>query len=299
MSFRKITGIFIILVAVVTITALVIAGSNKQNDNSKLKVAASFYPLYEFAKQVGGDKIDATNITPVGAEPHDFEPSPQAIISAKQAKVFIYNGGTFEPWVDKFLAEYKNTPIKASNNITLSHNDTGRDPHFWLDPVLAQQIIGNIRDGLSAADPVNKNLYDKNAANYSEQLAVLDKDIKTGLQNCQLRTIITSHQAFSYFGNRYNINILPIAGIDPNQEPSAAKLAEVSQIVKDKNIKYIFFENLVSPRLAATIAQETGAQTAVLDPIEGISDEAKTAGKNYIAVQRDNLAALKLALACQ
>lgn len=299
MRIRKFLGILIILAAAFGIAALIYTEPSKQNIGNKVKVSASFYPLYEFAKQVGGDKIDATNITPPGSEPHDFEPSPQAIINARQSKVFIYNGGTFEPWADKFLAEYRNTAVKASSNITLNNNENGKDPHFWLDPILAQQIINNIRDGLVKADPANKNFYEERASNYKKQLAVLDSETKQGLHTCSLHTIITSHKAFSYFGARYNIQIIPIAGIDPNQEPSAAKLAEISQIAKSENIKYIFFENLVSPRLAATIAQETGAQTAVLDPIEGISDEAKNAGKNYIALQRDNLAALRLALACR
>lgn len=307
-------------VVVALITAGVAWGASRSGivDNGKLQVTATYYPLYDFAKQVGGDKVQVTNLTPAGAEPHDYEPSAKALADARKAEVFIYNGGTFEPWIDSFLSDYKNTAVKSSDGIELrageehahgeeeeehheeeEHEGEIKDPHFWLDPVLAQQIVRNIRDGFIKADPENRELYEANADEYIAKLAALDESFKTGLQTCDHRTIITSHGAFSYAAARYDITVESIAGISPEMEPSAARLAELSEHVREEGINYVFFETLVSPRLADTIAAETGAQTLVLDPIEGLTDEDQQQGKNYISVQEQNLANLRTALACQ
>jgi len=275
-----------------------------------LRVAASYYPLYEFAKQVGGDQVQVTNMTPAGAEPHDFEPSAKALAEAGKASVFIYNGGSLEPWTEKFRHDYKGVAVAASNHIDLKigqpegettahQGETMRDPHFWLDPVLAQQIVSSIQAGLSKADPAHAGDYARRAAAYNQQLAQLDTDYRSGLTQCAQRTIVVSHQSMSYVAARYNISVEAVAGLSPDSEPSASRLAEISQLVAQKDIHYIFFESLVSPRLADTIARETGTKTLVLDPIEGLTNEAQKAGKNYLSVQRDNLKNLRLALACQ
>ncbi|HUC89244.1 MAG TPA: zinc ABC transporter substrate-binding protein [Patescibacteria group bacterium] len=291
-----------IIISIVFVTAILggVAFMISQNntsikDNGKLKVAASYYPLYDFAKNIGGNKISVINMTPPGAEPHDFEPSPKALADASKSAVFIYNGGNLEPWTKGYLQDYKHTAIKASTGIALQ----AQDPHFWLDPVLAKQVVINIRDGLIKADPANSVYYTYNAADYIVKLAQLDQDYRNGLATCQTRTIITSHQAFSYLAKRYNLDVMAIAGISTDEEPSAAKLAELSQAVRADNIKYIFFESLASPKLADTIAKETGAKTLVFDPIEGLTNEAQKQGQDYISVQRQNLANLRTALACQ
>jgi zinc transport system substrate-binding protein len=275
-------------------------------DANRLQVTSSYYPLYDFAKNVGGDKVQVTNVTPAGAEPHDYEPSPKALADAQKSEVFIYNGGHMEPWVNNFVKDYKQTAVKASAGIDLMTADDEenpseqvQDPHFWLDPVLAQAIINNIRDGLSQADPANKDFYAKNASEYNAKLAQLDTDYRQGLASCGLHTIISSHDAFSYLGKRYGLTIASIAGVSTEEEPSAAKLVELSQLVKDQDIKYVFFESLVSPRLADTIATETGAKTLVFDPIEGLTDADQKQGKNYLSVQRENLQNLRTALACR
>ncbi|HUS26675.1 MAG TPA: zinc ABC transporter substrate-binding protein [Nevskiaceae bacterium] len=280
--------------------------TTSSTSNDKVSVAASFYPLYDFAKNVGRGQVSAVNITPAGAEPHDYEPSPKTLANAQKSDVFIYNGAHMEPWVDGFLQDYKHTSVKASRGVDLRKatdeedpNKQVQDPHFWLDPVLAQHIVAIIRDGLIKADPTHKAEYTKNAAVYTAKLAQLDKDFQAGLASCQTRTIITSHDAFSYLAQRYNLQVVSIAGISPDEEPSAQKLAELSKLVEDKHIKYVFFESLVSPRLADTIAAEAGANTLVFDPIEGLSNDNQKQGKNYLSVQRQNLANLRTALACQ
>jgi zinc transport system substrate-binding protein len=308
----------VLLVALAAIIGLgifaVTRNDDTQKNSDKLQVAATYYPLYDFARNVAGDKAAVTNITPAGAEPHDFDPSPKTLVDTQKADVFIYNGGTMEPWVDKFIHDYKHVAVKASSGIDLLHGEDHHedeagsdgheeegealDPHFWLDPVLAQKIVNNIRDGLIKADPANKDAYAANAKAYNAKLAQLDSDIKDGLSTCNQNTVISSHEAMSYYAKRYGFTAEAISGISTEQEPSAARMAEIADLVKEKNINYIFFESLVSPRLADTIAQETGAKTLVFDPIEGLSNEGQEQGKNYLSIQKENLRNVELALAC-
>ena len=190
----------LLFVVVIGIWAVSRSDTPVQNPE-RLQVTASYYPLYEFAKQVGGNHVQVVNMTPAGTEPHDFEPSAKDLADADQAKVFIYNGGSFEPWTDKFAQNYKGTTVRASQGIALKQgeDDHGQtDPHFWLDPVLARQIITNIRDGLTKADPAHASDYAGNAAAYNRQLIQLDQEFAAGLQRCQQRTIVVSHQSMSY-----------------------------------------------------------------------------------------------------
>jgi zinc transport system substrate-binding protein len=296
----------LLIIVIVGIFFAVRQNSTTTSNNDKLQVIASYYPLYDFVKSVGKDKVSVINMTPAGSEPHDYEPSAKALAEAQTTPVFVYNGGHMEPWTEGFLHDYKNTAVKASNSINLLSAEakdnpakTIQDPHFWLDPVLAKKIVDNIRDGLSKADPTNKEFYTKNADSYKAQLVILDAAYRNGLSQCSLRTVISSHDAFSYLAKRYNLNVVSIAGLSPEEEPSAAKLAELSQLIKDKGIHYVFFESLVSPRLADTIAAETGARTLVFDPIEGLTDADQKEGKNYLSIQRENLDNLRTALACK
>lgn len=291
--------------------------ANRSNDSGdKLSVAASYYPLYEFVQHVGGDKVAAINMTPAGADSHDYEPSARDIAEAQNSAVFVYNGAGFEAWAEDFLADYHGQVVNASQNIDLlevshdhhdeeEHHDESEeehehkddqtgDPHFWIDPQNAQQIVNNIRDGLIAADPANTDYYTQNAANYNQQLSQLDQDFANGLQTCQQTTIVTSHNAFSYVAERYGFEIKSIAGQSHDDEPSAAELAEIADFVRDSNIKFILAEQLAASNLTDTIAQETDAETLLLDPIEGLNDESQ----NYVAIQRQNLQNLQRALAC-
>lgn len=288
----------IVLLAVVVIAlgaALFGITSNKAKEDDKLSVVTSFYPLYTFAKHVGGDKVAVTNVTPAGAEPHEYEPSPKTLVDAQRSDVFVFNGEWLEPWTDKFIKDYHGTLVMGGHGISLPKNN---DPHFWLDPVLAQKMVNNIRDGLAKADPTNKAYYTKNAQAYNAKLAELDNAYRSGLTQCKQREVVVSHDALEYLAKRYDFETLPIAGISPEEEPSAARLAELSTLVKEKGIKYVFFESLVSPRLADTIAQETGAKTLVFDPLEGLSDADQKQGKDYLSIQRENLQNLRTALAC-
>ena len=289
----------IAIAAMVSVSAYMLLRPAKEKaqttNQGKIQVVATFYPLHHFAEKVGGDKVQVSTATPAGSEPHNFEPSPKDLANYQSANVFIYNGGNFEPWVLGFLTGYKNTAVNSSENLSLQDND----PHFWLDPVAAQQMIRNIESALAKAQPENASYFKQNADMYVAELEKLDAEIQAGLNTCRIRTAVTSHNAFTYFANRYNVTFKPIAGIEPEMEPSPAAMAEITKYVRENHVKYIFFETLVSPKLAETIAREAGAKTAVLDPIEGLSGEDIMAGKDYLSIQRENLAQLKEALECQ
>ncbi|MHB1464867.1 MAG: metal ABC transporter solute-binding protein, Zn/Mn family, partial [Thermoleophilia bacterium] len=172
------------------------------------------------------------------------------------------------------------------------------DPHVWLDPVLAQREVDNIRDGLIRADPKDRSVYEQNAAAYNQKLAGLDGAFRSGLASCARRDIVTSHQAFTYLGKRYGLDVMAISGLSPDEEPPPQKLAEVAQFARQHNIHYIFFERLVNPKLSQTIATEVGAQTLVFDPLEGLTQQEAGRGEDYLSVQRENLANLRRAMEC-
>lgn len=275
-----------------------------ETGKENIKIIATFYPLAEFARQVGGDHVQVSSLIPSGVEPHDFEPKPQDIITLQSANIIIYNGANFEPWFEKIKAEIDSQStslIQATQDIPLiegKDQEAYFDPHIWLDPILAQQIIDKITQALIQKDPNNANYYTANAAAYKQQLAQLGENYTTGIRSCQNTEIVTSHNAFAYLAKRYNFQIIPIAGLSPEEEPTPQKLAEIIQIIKQKDIKYIFYESLVSPRISDTIATEVGAKTLVFNPLEGLTDDQIQQGENYISVQNQNLQNLKTALQC-
>jgi len=307
MNIRFILAVIGVIIIVMAISAA-FAGSHQKAAAGRIGIAASFYPLAEFARQVGGDRVEVSNLTPPGAEPHDFEPSPQDIVRIRQSQVFIYTGAGFEPWAEKVASDLKDTTvINASQGIELlpalpeqssqTPGDHQSDPHYYLDPVSDQTIVQTIADGLSRIDPVNQAYYQENASRYEARLAALDSSFRTGLANCQRQEIITSHAAFAYLARRYGLTQVPIAGLS-DEDPSPARLAEIAGIARDGDIRYIFFEKLVSPRLSETIAAEVGAQTLVLNPAEGLTSDEQDAGKDFISLMQDNLSNLRLALEC-
>ncbi len=272
-----------------------------------MKIVASFYPLAEFAKQIGGEQVEVVNIVPPGLEPHDFDPSSQDIAKTYSATLFIFNGSGFDPWAEKISPELekKNIAIikmtqyfNLLESIDEQEGEGNIDSHIWLDPVLAQKEVEIIKDAFKAIDPDNSLTYELNAENYLSKLSELDKKYRDGLASCAIRDAIVSHSAFGYLANRYGINIIPIAGISPEEEPSPRRISEIAEIARQKNIKYIFFETLVSPKLAETIANEIGAETLLFNPLEGLTKEELTAGKNYISIMEENLTSLRQALLC-
>jgi zinc transport system substrate-binding protein len=292
-----------VLIVVVAVVAIVYCYSGKSVTTKKIQVTASFYPLAEFARQVGGDKVSVTNITPAGAEPHDFEPSPKDIVKLHQSKVFIFSGSGFEPWSARVLPTLTGVvAVDAHTGIPLLQPVPGQpenfkvDPHYYLDPVNDEGIVQTIAKKLVEVDPANKEYYESNAAAYIKKLVAVDNAYRDGLRNTKRKDFVTSHAAFAYLAKRYGLVQIAIAGLSVDEEPSPARLAEITTIAKQNHIKYIFFEALVSPRLSETIASEVGAKTLVLDPLEGLTPAEQKAGKDYIKLMLDDLTNLRLAL---
>jgi zinc transport system substrate-binding protein len=270
-----------------------------------LSVVASFYPLFFMAQQIGGDKAEVVNIVPAGAEPHDYEPTAQDMIRLENSRLIILNGGGLEAWssnLEQNIDPRKTVIVVAGNGlVTRSLTDngqTGLDPHIWLDPPLAEKMVANILQGFIQADPSNQAYYQANAASLQVRLAALDASYRQGLSHCQRQDIITSHAAFGYLATTYGLTQIPIAGLSPDAEPSPQQLADIVKFAKLNQVKYIFFESLASPKLAQTIAAELGAQTLVLNPLEGLTDQELAQGENYLTVMQANLKNLETALIC-
>ncbi|MFZ2831794.1 MAG: zinc ABC transporter substrate-binding protein [Minisyncoccia bacterium] len=273
--------------------------------NTKLQVTSSFYPLYFFATQIAGNKADITNITPTGAEPHDYEPSVQNIIEMNNSRLLILNGGGLEAWGDKVtqtLDPLHTLTITVGKDITnqriIEGSNNVIDPHIWLSPLLAKNMVRKIVAGLEQVDPANSAYYEANAQTLTQKLSDLDALYKNGLANCAQRDIVTSHSAFGYLATAYHLNQVPIVGLSPDAEPSPKALGVVIDFAKKNNVKYIFFESLASPKLSETIAREVGAQTLVLNPIEGLTPNEMVQGKDYFTEMQSNLKSLQLALEC-
>ena len=273
---------------------------------STLKVMASFYPMYDFAQKIGGDKVIVTNMVPAGTEPHDWEPSTTDIAALEDADVFIYSGAGMEHWVDDVLASLSNSDldvVQASDGITLRQGyededgDVGADPHVWLDPENAKVEMKNIADVLCSADPDNADYYRQNYEQWALECDRLDAEFTEALADLPDKNIVVSHEAFGYLCDAYGLNQMGIEGIEADSEPDPARMAEIEDFVKANNVKVIFSEELVSPKVAQMIADATGAQMQELNPLEGLTDEEIAAGQDYFAVMRENLRTLQDALA--
>ena len=282
--------------------------------DGRLRVLTSFYPMYDFACKIGGDCIDVTNMVPSGTEPHDWEPSTNDLKNLEKADVFIYNGADMEPWADDLLVSRSDTlrVVEASENVELrttdgehehahehegaDHHHGDFDPHVWLDPENAKIEMEAIRDALCAADPENSTVFQSNYEKYAAELDALDSEFREKLAPLPNRTIVVAHEAFGYLCDAYGLTQVGIEGLSPDSEPDPGRMAEVIDFVREHSISTIFFEELVSPKVAETIASETGAQAKMLSPLEGLSDEQAAAGADYFSVMHDNLAALMEAL---
>lgn len=274
-----------------------------KTQSGKIIISSSFYPLAEFAKRIGGDKIEVVNITPVGVEAHDYEPTPRDVVAIRTSRLFLYQGAGFDPWAERVAKDINGSNVAVINmaeNFDLMSAKAGKkDPHFWLDPILAKKEVVIIRDELKVIDPTNASVYEENAQNFATSLDALDQTIRSGLSSCTLSEIIVSHGAFNYFASRYGLSVISISGVSPDIEPSAQVLGEIAKTAKEKNIQYIFFETLVSPKLAETVAKEAGIQTSVLNPIEGLTLSEVSVGKDYLSIMEENLHNLEQALQCQ
>lgn len=270
--------------------------------DKKLKVYTSFYGIYDFVNKIGGDKIELHNIVPTGTEPHDWEPSTKNMLNLEKADILFYNGLGMETWVEKVQASIDNNNlqyINLSQNInTLEENtdDKTSDPHVWLDPKNVKIEMESIKNALSNTDPYNKDYYAQNYLQYYEMLDKLDNDYKEEISKFKSKDIVVAHEAYEYLCKAYGLSQIAIEGISANSEPSPMKMAEITKFIKENNIKYIFFEEFVNPKVAKTIADEAEAQLLILNPFEGLTDEQIEEKQDYFSVMYENLENLKKAL---
>jgi zinc transport system substrate-binding protein len=276
----------------------------------KLQVVASFYPIAYFTERIGGDAIEVFNPVPPGAEPHDLELSPRTVERIQGSQVLFYLGGGFQPAIDRALDTLQAQGLRVvdvSEGIAMqpgAHRegespDGALDPHIWLDPRNARVMADNIVNALVDADPENEEAYRANAGALRDDLDELDVEMEQGLGDCARNEIVTSHAAFGYLARRYGLEEVPISGLSPEAEPSPARLSEVIQMVMERGVTHIFFETLAEPRVAEVIAAETGAETLVLNPIEGLTEEQAASGADYFTLMRENLSNLRTALDCK
>ncbi len=283
------------LLFVVT-SALVLSGcGGASTDDGRPSVAASFYPFAFVVEQVGGSFVQTDNLTSPGVEPHDVELTPKQVGRVQDADVVVFEKG-FQTAVDNAV-EQAGRSAGSTIDVSAVVTETEDDPHVWLDPQNMVLVTREVETALAAADPTHADAFATNADALVAELETLDADFSAGLETCERRTIVTSHAAFAYLAARYDLVQVPIAGLDPSNEPSPRELADVTRLVRDEGITTVFTEELVSPAVARTVANETGAQIATLDPIEGLGDD--TSDETYLTLMRRNLEALRTANSCQ
>ena len=280
------------------------------DNRGSLRLVASFYPLQWATQQVAGRHAQVGSLTKPGAEPHDLELTPQDVGRVADADLVVYLGG-FQPAVDDAVTSegaghgFDVTPA-AQLDLAFTPIEEGEehadeagatDPHFWLDPTRLAAVGDALASRLSKLDPAHAADYRRNADRLRTRLDDLDGEFATGLADCANTDLVTSHNAFGYLARRYALTQVGITGLTPDAEPRPADLAAVATFVRTHAVRTIYYETLVSPRIAETVADETGARTAVLDPIEGLT--SRSAGRDYLAVMRANLASLRAGQPCR
>ena len=268
-------------------------------------VVASFYPLYFIADRVAGRYNDVVELTPPGVEPHEYELTVRQVAEIDNARVGFYQRG-IAPSVDQAMDNdspdhvldvtdvvHLAAPAKGSGVESTSDD---KDPHFWQDPILMADATNAFARTMADADPAHAAYYRQRALALTQRLVDLDQDFRTTLGGCRIKTVVVSHDAFEYLARRYHVDVVPIAGLEPDAEPSLQRLHDLSDLIRERGVTTVFFETLASPELAESLAGDLGIRSAVLDPIEGLS--ADDAHATYLTLMRQNLAALAKAGDC-
>ena len=285
-----------------------------ETKEEKIKVIATFYPMYEFTKAVLGDEGEVELLIPAGTEAHDYEPSAKSVAKMSDADAIIYNSHAFETWMEGILSNLDSRQtaiIEASRNIPLlsleeeeeaEHEEVGHshehseDPHVWLDPVMAMKQVEQIRDDLSLKYPEKEAIFTENAQKYLTELSRLDQEYQEAFKNATQRTFVTQHLAFSYLAKQYNLTQDSMSGLSSEEEPSPKRLAELKKFILENQIEYIYFEDNTAAKTARTLAEETGVELAALSTIESITNEQQAAGETYLSLMEKNLNSLQLSV---
>ncbi|RRR36301.1 zinc ABC transporter substrate-binding protein AdcA [Streptococcus suis] len=286
-------------------------GNSTASEDGKLNIVTTFYPVYEFTKQVAGDEANVDLLVKAGTEVHGYEPSAKDIARIQEADAFVYENENMETWVhdvEKSLDTTKVNVISATEGMLLlpggeeeheghDHSEEGHshayDPHVWLSPERAITLVENIRDSLVAKYPEKKDAFETNAAAYIEKLDALDAKYSETLSAAKQKYFVTQHTAFAYLALDYGLKQVSITGVAADEDPTPSRLAELTEYINKYGIKYIYFEENASKSVAETLAKETGVQLDVLNPLESLTDEDMKNGKDYISVMEDNLTALE------
>jgi len=282
-----------------------------------LTIYASFYPMQFLASQIAGDKAVVYSLVPAGVEPHDWDPKPRTMAELQESDMLVYNGAGMESWLKDLLPSLEKEGVKTvdtSQGLELlpyneetadvheeeeeehEEEELAYDPHVWVSPVKYKQQAQNVLAALIEIDKANQEYYESNYDKLAVQLDKLDSDYRQAVAGFKNKKFIVSHSAFEYLAKEYGLTQLPIRGVTPQAEPSPKKLSELAEISRENNIKYIFFESLVSPRLSQALATEVGAETLVLNDGQGITEKEIKQGRNYITIMYENLENLKKAM---
>jgi zinc transport system substrate-binding protein len=283
-----ITRIVLMLVGAAAVIAVAAGcgGDTSAGNGGREDVVAGFYPLAFAAEQIGGREVDVTNLTPAGAEPHDIELSVRDVEHVLDADLVLYLGDGFQPALEEAAGETHGKAVDLLDGLDVHQGD----PHVWLDPVRYARMVETIGKALGK-EAAGKAL--------AARVLALDDEYRSGLADCERHEIVTSHEAFGHLAERYWLEQISITGISPESEPSPRDLERVADLVRERGVTTVFAETLVSPELSETVARETGAKTAVLDPIEGLTEDEIAHGGTYFTVMRANLAAIREALGCR
>jgi zinc transport system substrate-binding protein len=287
-----------------------------RQEQEKITVVASFYPLYEFASRVVGDRAEVSSLVPAGVEPHDWEPTAEDVSRGRAADVLVINGAGFERWADDMQAkvvantsegiEFNYREEEEAGDDEQEHEDAtggeggGVNPHIWLDPILAKHQIDKIRDVMTSSDPANTDYYNQNADRFTAELDSLDAFIRSELADCNKSDFIAFHDAFTHFSERYGLRQHSIHGVSPEGEILPQTIQQIIELANEFDISIIYSEDLIDSRLADTIANEIpDGKVLALSPIEGIGNEEQAAGIRYIDKMKQNIASLKEGLECR
>ena len=284
--------------------------STPSKKESKLNIMTTFFPMYDFTRNIVGEEGNVTLLISAGTEPHEYDPTAKDIAKISQSDALVYDNENMETWVPtvmKSLTDSKVKEIKATKDMELlpieeehehegeEHHDEHEhefDPHVWLSPKKAKLLVEKITAQLSEAFPEKASAFKTNAQAYLEKLTELDNEYTTALKDAKQKNFVTQHTAFRYLATDYGLNQVGIAGISPEAEPSPARLAELTKYIKENEIRYIYFEENASEKIAKTLATETGVVLEVLNPLESLTKEEMDKGDNYISVMKENLQAL-------
>ncbi len=316
-------GALLLVAGVVAAGALAAAylAAPARDDSGKMRVVATFYPLFYFASEIGGERARVESLIPFNSEPHSWEPSPGGIVTVDSSRVFIYNGAGLEPWVEDLLGALRNrgslVVVDASEGLNLStefapderggeserggggagHDHTGVDPHVWLDPLLAAQQVERILVGFVEADPAGEAYYSARAEGLRSRLLALHAEFEGGLRNRTKSVIVTTHEGFGHLARRYNFTAEAVLGLSPDEQPSATQIARVAEIVRQNDLSVVYGEPVYDDQYIRTVAAEVSRQTGreirvlILDGIHGRA--GPHAEMDYFEIMRENLRALR------